>query len=192
MTTQEPGEKPSRPGEYREVGPRGGQVRNPRQVTIEPGDTRLPPTQKAGRRGSAQALPNHRKQGAALTDPTWLLATMTLWDYVNIAGSIATVAALLILVYVTAKPAVNRWATVKFLRAIYNASLDDLQTGPLHALPLRRRVAVLKRRLWYRLYQHLMTKAHRINHLRLTEACQATVKCPIRCWPSTPPTFLTT
>ena len=50
MATQKPGEKPNRSGEYREVGPRGGQVRNPRQVTIEPGDPRLPPTKEPGRR----------------------------------------------------------------------------------------------------------------------------------------------
>jgi len=33
--------------EYIEVAPRGGKVRNPRQVTIDPGD-RLPPTQEKG------------------------------------------------------------------------------------------------------------------------------------------------
>lgn len=47
---QKPGEIPSRPGEYLERGPRGGQVTNPHQVTIEPGDNRLPPTQKPNRR----------------------------------------------------------------------------------------------------------------------------------------------
>lgn len=46
---QKPGEKPSRPGEYIERGPRGGEVSNPREVTIEPGDNPLPPTQKPGR-----------------------------------------------------------------------------------------------------------------------------------------------
>ncbi len=46
--TQKPGEKPASPGEYVERGPRGGQVSNPREVTIEPGDNRLPPTQKPG------------------------------------------------------------------------------------------------------------------------------------------------
>lgn len=49
MTTQKPGENPSKPGEYRERGPRGGNVPNPRQVTIEPGDKPLPPTQKPKR-----------------------------------------------------------------------------------------------------------------------------------------------
>ena len=47
---QKPGEKPHRPGEYEETGSRGGKVSNPRIVTIEPGDDRLPPTQEAGRR----------------------------------------------------------------------------------------------------------------------------------------------
>ncbi len=46
---QKPGEQPARPGEYREYGPQGGEVRNPREVTIEPGDDRLPPTQEPGR-----------------------------------------------------------------------------------------------------------------------------------------------
>lgn len=34
-------------GKYKEVGPRGGAVKNPRVVKIDPGD-RLPPTQKEG------------------------------------------------------------------------------------------------------------------------------------------------
>ena len=46
---QKPGETPNKPGEYRERGPRGGNVPNPRDVTIEPGDDRLPPTQEPGR-----------------------------------------------------------------------------------------------------------------------------------------------
>ncbi len=50
METQKPGEKPSSSGEYREVGPRGGKVSGPRQVTIEKGDTPLLPTQESGRK----------------------------------------------------------------------------------------------------------------------------------------------
>lgn len=50
MATKRPGEKPSRPGEYEEVGPRGGKIPNPRRVTMEPKDTPLPPTQKPGRK----------------------------------------------------------------------------------------------------------------------------------------------
>lgn len=42
-----PGEDNVRPGEWREVGPRGGELPHPRQVTIDPGD-RLPPTQEEG------------------------------------------------------------------------------------------------------------------------------------------------
>ena len=43
---QKPGEKPDKPGEYLERGPQGGEVPKPRQVTIEPGDDKLPPTQE--------------------------------------------------------------------------------------------------------------------------------------------------
>jgi len=46
--TQKPGENPDKPGEYEERGPRGGTVSNPRQVTIEGGDTPLPPTSESG------------------------------------------------------------------------------------------------------------------------------------------------
>lgn len=46
---QKPGEKPAKPGEYIERGPRGGSVHDPRVVTIEPRDSPLPPTQKPSR-----------------------------------------------------------------------------------------------------------------------------------------------
>ncbi|MEO1211114.1 MAG: YjzC family protein [Cyanobacteria bacterium J06638_20] len=49
MERQKPGEKPAKSGEYVERGKRGGHVPNPRQVTIEPGDPKLPPTQAPGR-----------------------------------------------------------------------------------------------------------------------------------------------
>lgn len=55
---QKPGQKPQRSGEYLERGPRGGQVSNPRQVTIEPGDAPLPPTQKPGRTWERVSPPN--------------------------------------------------------------------------------------------------------------------------------------
>lgn len=50
MKPQRPGEKPARPGEYKEIGPRGGNVPNPRQVTIDPRDPKLPPTAEPGRK----------------------------------------------------------------------------------------------------------------------------------------------
>jgi hypothetical protein len=49
MGTIKPGEQPRKPGEYIERGPRGGKVTHPRQVTIEPGDSPMPPTQEPGR-----------------------------------------------------------------------------------------------------------------------------------------------
>lgn len=48
--TQKPGEKPKKSGEYLERGSRGGAIPKPRQVTIEPGDEKLPPTQKPNRK----------------------------------------------------------------------------------------------------------------------------------------------
>lgn len=42
-----PGTDNQRPGTYIEVGPRGGQVNDPRIIHIDSGD-RLPPTQKPG------------------------------------------------------------------------------------------------------------------------------------------------
>ncbi len=47
---QKPGEKPNKPGEYVERGSKGGKVPNERQVTIEPRDPKLPPTQEKGRK----------------------------------------------------------------------------------------------------------------------------------------------
>lgn len=46
---QKPGERPDRPGEYQERGPRGGVIPRPREVTIEPNDPKLPPTQQPDR-----------------------------------------------------------------------------------------------------------------------------------------------
>lgn len=46
---RKPGEPPARSGEHIERGPRGGKVDDARQVTIESGDRRLPPTQQPGR-----------------------------------------------------------------------------------------------------------------------------------------------
>ena len=46
---KKPGQDNQPSGKYREVGPRGGEVKNPRTVKIDKGD-RLPPTQEPGRR----------------------------------------------------------------------------------------------------------------------------------------------
>ena len=48
-----PGEDNKAAGEYKEVGPRGGVVQHPREVTIDPGD-RLPPTQEKGHKWEKQ------------------------------------------------------------------------------------------------------------------------------------------
>lgn len=57
---QKPGEKPGKPAEYVERGPQGGQVPNPRQITIEPRDRKLPPTQKPNRTWEPVGPPKKR------------------------------------------------------------------------------------------------------------------------------------
>lgn len=48
-----PGTDNQSQGKYKEVGPRGGQVTNPRIVKIDEGD-RLPPTQEKGHKWKKQ------------------------------------------------------------------------------------------------------------------------------------------
>lgn len=47
---QKPGEKPAKSGEYIERKRTGQPVRKPRQVTMETGDSPLPPTQERDHR----------------------------------------------------------------------------------------------------------------------------------------------
>ncbi|MYI07508.1 MAG: hypothetical protein F4059_09405 [Gemmatimonadetes bacterium] len=86
------------------------------------------------------------------------------------AAAIATVVALLILAYVHAKPAINRWATVKFLRIYSEIQGDDLLTREqARALPWPRRLRRSRRNRVFRLTHHLMTRAHRIAQHELLE-----------------------
>lgn len=48
-----PGEDNRPAGKYREVGPRGGEVKDPRVVKIDSGD-RLPPSQEKGHKWAKQ------------------------------------------------------------------------------------------------------------------------------------------
>jgi hypothetical protein len=58
---QKPGEVPQRPAEYEERGPRGGRIPDPRVVTIEPGDRKLPPTQEPKRTWVPVSPPKRRR-----------------------------------------------------------------------------------------------------------------------------------
>ena len=91
-------------------------------------------------------------------------------------AAIATVVALLILAYVHAKPAINRWATIRFLRIYSELHWDDLLTREqARELFWPRR---LRRWRWnrsFRLVQRLMTRAHRIAQLELLEQLSAAV-----------------
>jgi hypothetical protein len=48
--TQKPGETPSGPGKYEEVGPQGGKPPKQMEIEITPDDGHMPPTQKPGRK----------------------------------------------------------------------------------------------------------------------------------------------
>lgn len=58
MAAQKPGERPNKPGEYVEVGPREGKVPNPRDATLKRGSKKVPPTQEAGRKWKRTGPPN--------------------------------------------------------------------------------------------------------------------------------------
>ena len=78
-------------------------------------------------------------------------------------AAVATVVALLILAYVHAKPAINRWATVKFLRVYSELHWDDLLApAQARALPWPRRLRRWWRNRVFLLTQRLMTRIHRI------------------------------
>ena len=86
------------------------------------------------------------------------------------AAAVATVVALLILAYVHAKPAINRWATVKFLRFHCDVHGEDLLTREqARQLPWRKRLRRSRRGHMYRRVQRLMTRAHRIARYDLSE-----------------------
>ena len=105
---------------------------------------------------------------------------------------IATVVTLMILVYVQAKPAINRWATIRYLRCYYEF-LDDIYITPkesLHsswperlrrikrgalrygALALMRRVDHLRRDI---LLPQLIKERQRPQHLPVTDRCDPLV-----------------
>ena len=85
-------------------------------------------------------------------------------------AAIATVVALLILAYVHAKPAISRWATVKFLRIYSELHWDDLLTREqAREFPWPRRLRRWRRNRTFRLVQRLMMRAHRIAQHELLE-----------------------
>ena len=92
-------------------------------------------------------------------------------DVLGAIGSAATTVALLILVYTQAKPAMNRWPTVKYLRSYYELTFEDLITPEqARALPWARRL----RRAWRDKFvipfvARMMTRQHRIHLLYLID-----------------------
>ena len=85
-------------------------------------------------------------------------------------AAVATVVALLILAYVHAKRAINRWATAKFLRSYSELHMEDLLTREQAlGLPWPQRLRRARRHRVYRLVQRLTTRAHCIAQYDLVE-----------------------
>ena len=88
----------------------------------------------------------------------------------EIAAALAAVLSLPLLTYTLAKPRVNRWAAVKFLRIYHEIDGDDLYTREqARSLPFRRRLRRWWRRVEHRSVQWLMTRHDRIRHRTLID-----------------------
>ena len=101
-----------------------------------------------------------------------LLSATTTWDVLGGIGGLAAGLSLLILIYLQAKPLVNRWATARSLHATYMPVIDDLLTNEQARDVLsRRRRRHRSRRLWlYWCYRRLMTKTQNADRHRLADA----------------------
>ena len=102
-------------------------------------------------------------------------------------GTLASVATLVVVLYIQVKPAVNRWATVRYLLLSSEIHVYDLLTRE-QARSLSRTILIrrLRRGVQYLLYQYLMTRADRLNrHARFSqfEASVGPVSAPTGCEP---------
>ena len=107
-------------------------------------------------------------------------------------GVTATVVTLMILVYVQTKPAINKWATIRYLRCHYEFDLDIFLTpGEARGLPLVERLrrslrAILRFIAWAlmpradhirldTLLPQLYKESRRLRHLPPTDGCDPSV-----------------
>ena len=98
----------------------------------------------------------------------------TAWDVLGGIGGLAAGVSLLILLYLQAKPRVNRWALVRFLHATFALEAYDLFTNEqAHSLPLKRRLRRWRRSRGFRWYQRLMTMGQRVKTRQLQDAFDA-------------------
>lgn len=105
---------------------------------------------------------------------TEVVSATTAWDVLGGIGGIAAGASLLLLLYLQAKPRVNRWALVRFLHATYAIEAHDLLTNEqASSLPLKHRLRRWRRRRGFWLYQRLMTMIQRVKAPKLQDAFES-------------------
>lgn len=99
------------------------------------------------------------------------MAGVTAWDMLGGIGGIAAGLSLLILIYLQAKPRVNRWAICRFLHAAQVLDRRDLLTNEqARHLPLSCRIRRRCREGTIKCYQGLSTKVQRVRVFGLTVA----------------------
>lgn len=109
----------------------------------------------------------------------------TTWDVLGGVGGLAAGVSLLFLLYLQAKPLVNRWALRGFLHIAHAPTGDDLLTDEqARSLSWRRRLTRRRRALAYRAFQRLMTKVQQINSYRLIESFEAAKEQLMELWAS--------
>ncbi|WP_423923760.1 hypothetical protein [Candidatus Poriferisodalis sp.] len=95
----------------------------------------------------------------------------TVWDVLGGIGGLAAGVSLLILVYIQARPRVNRWALTRFLHATVAYELRDRLTNEqTRDLTWRHRLRRWRRNQMFEGYQRLMTMSQRVKARQLESA----------------------
>lgn len=114
---------------------------------------------------------------------TEVVSAATVWDVLGGIGGIATGVSLLLLLYLQAKPRVNRWALVQFLHATYDMEVQDLLTNEqAGSLPLKRRLRRWRRGRGFVLYQRFMTMGQRVKARQFQDAFEAARSDMFKTW----------
>ena len=105
------------------------------------------------------------------------------WEVLGGIGGLAAGVSLLILLYLQAKPLVNRWATRRFLHTTYTLEWDDL-LAPEQArrLPWKQRLRHRRRSWGHRCYRRLMTLVQRVKAHQLIDAFDAARSRMVDAW----------
>ena len=99
------------------------------------------------------------------------VSATTIWDVLGGIGGLAAGVSLLVVLYLQAKPRVNRWAICRFLHAVQMLDARDLVTNEQSRhLPLRSRLRRRCREGIIKCYQGLSTKVQRVRVFGLADA----------------------